>query len=142
MRRWKAAEGAREGVALIAASNHSARRGTRQNGRADLQKSDLSTSRLIASQLISFAHIATVYYCCPLYMRLSLTQSRESRMDMDERISRVKDLIQKREEVDAELAGLFGISVKTKKTLRCSKCGEEGHNTKTCSSQQQQPSTE
>jgi hypothetical protein len=61
-------------------------------------------------------------------------------MDIDDRIARVKDLIQ-REEIDAELAGLFGISVKAKKTLRCSKCGDEGHNAKTCPSIQQ-PSTE
>ena len=63
-------------------------------------------------------------------------------MDIDEKIVRVKDLIQRREEIDAKLAGLFGISVKAKKTLRCSKCGEEGHNAKTCSSPQQQPSKE
>jgi hypothetical protein len=53
-------------------------------------------------------------------------------MTIDERISRVKDLIQKREEIDAELAGLFGLAARVKKALRCSKCGEEGHNAKTC----------
>jgi hypothetical protein len=58
-------------------------------------------------------------------------------MDIDERIARAKDLIQKREEIDTELAGLFGIAVKAKKTLRCSKCGAEGHNAKTCPSPQQ-----
>jgi hypothetical protein len=63
-------------------------------------------------------------------------------MDIDDRIARVKDLIQKREEIDKELAGLFGITVKSKKTLRCSKCGEEGHNAKTCPSPQQQASAE
>jgi hypothetical protein len=57
-------------------------------------------------------------------------------MDIDDRIARVKDLIQKREEIDTELAGLFGITGKAKKTLRCSKCGDEGHNAKTCPSQQ------
>ncbi len=55
-------------------------------------------------------------------------------MDIADRIASVKDLIQKREEIDTELAGLFGITVKAKKTLRCSKCGDEGHNAKTCSS--------
>jgi hypothetical protein len=63
-------------------------------------------------------------------------------MDIYDRIRRVKDLIQKREEIDTELAGLFGIAVKAKKTLRCSKCGEEGHNTKTCPSPQQQKTAE
>jgi hypothetical protein len=63
-------------------------------------------------------------------------------MDIDERIARAKELIQKREEIDTELAGLFGITVKAKKTLRCSKCGDEGHNAKTCPSPQQQTSAE
>ena len=40
------------------------------------------------------------------------------------------------------IAALFGITVKAKKTLRCSKCGDEGHNAKTCPSPQQQISTE
>jgi hypothetical protein len=53
-------------------------------------------------------------------------------MTIDDRILRVKDLIQKREEIDAELAGLFGLTVRVKKALRCSKCGDEGHNAKTC----------
>jgi len=52
-------------------------------------------------------------------------------MTIDERIARVKDLIQKREEIDAELAGMFGLATRAKKPLRCSKCGEEGHNAKT-----------
>jgi hypothetical protein len=63
-------------------------------------------------------------------------------MDIDDRIARVKDLIQKREEIDTELAGMFGIAVKVKKSLRCSKCGHEGHNAKTCPSPQQQTSIE
>jgi hypothetical protein len=56
-------------------------------------------------------------------------------MTIDERIARVKELIQKREEIDTELAGLFGLSARVngKKTPRCSKCGSEGHNAKTCS---------
>ena len=41
-------------------------------------------------------------------------------MDIDERIGRAKDLIQRREEIDAELASMFGITVRAKKTLRCS----------------------
>jgi hypothetical protein len=57
-------------------------------------------------------------------------------MEIDDRIERAKDLIRKREEIDAELAGLFGISVRAKRAGRCSKCGEEGHNAKTCPTQQ------
>jgi hypothetical protein len=53
-------------------------------------------------------------------------------MTIDERIARVKELIQKREEIDAELEGVFGLAARVKKTARCSKCGGEGHNTKTC----------
>jgi hypothetical protein len=56
-------------------------------------------------------------------------------MDIDDKITRVKSLIEKREEIDAELADMFGINIRTKKTLRCSKCGIEGHNAKTCLSQ-------
>ena len=59
-------------------------------------------------------------------------------MDIDDRIARAKELIQKREEIDAELAGMFGITIRARKPLRCSKCGEEGHNAKTCTAQQPQ----
>jgi hypothetical protein len=61
-------------------------------------------------------------------------------MDIDDRIAKAKSLIQKREEIDAELAEMFGVSVRGKKTPRCSKCGEEGHNAKTCQTQQAQSS--
>src|SRR5436309_2240301 len=53
-------------------------------------------------------------------------------MDIDTHIARVKSLIAKREEIDAVLSEIFGITIKTRKTLRCSRCGEEGHNAKTC----------
>jgi hypothetical protein len=59
-------------------------------------------------------------------------------MTIDERIARVKELIQKREEIDAELAGLFGLSPRAKKTARCTKCGGEGHNAKTCTAPEPQ----
>ena len=58
-------------------------------------------------------------------------------MDIDDKIGRAKDLIQKCEEIDTELAALFGIAIKPKKLLRCSRCGEEGHNAKTCPTQQE-----
>ncbi len=59
-------------------------------------------------------------------------------MTIDESIARVKELIQKREEIDAELAGLFGLSPRVKKTARCTKCGGEGHNAKTCTAAEPQ----
>ena len=62
-------------------------------------------------------------------------------MDLDAKIALVKDLIQKREEIDGELAATFGLTLKTKKILRCSRCGEEGHNAKTCPTQQPQSGT-
>lgn len=63
-------------------------------------------------------------------------------MTIDERIARVKELIQKREEIDAELASMFGLAGRVKKSLRCSKCGAEGHNAKTCNVPEQQAISE
>lgn len=57
-------------------------------------------------------------------------------MDIDAKIAQVKDLIQKREDIDAELATIFGGTLRAKKTSRCSRCGGEGHNAKTCPGQQ------
>ena len=55
-------------------------------------------------------------------------------MDIVTKITHVKDLIRRREDIDAELASILGVVTKAKKTMRCSRCGEEGHNSKTCSS--------
>ena len=63
-------------------------------------------------------------------------------MTIDESIARVKELIQKREEIDAELAGMFGVAGRVKKPLRCSKCGDEGHNAKTCQAPEQHATSE
>ena len=63
-------------------------------------------------------------------------------MDIETKITRVKELIQKREDIDAELATFFGLIPRTKKIVRCSRCGEEGHNSKTCPSQQEPAATD
>jgi hypothetical protein len=48
-------------------------------------------------------------------------------MNIDTQIARAKELISKREEIDAELASMFGIEPKAKKPQRCSICNGEGH---------------
>ena len=53
-------------------------------------------------------------------------------MDIDTQIERVKNLIAKREEIDAELSGILGIAQRVRKTQRCSTCNEEGHTARTC----------
>jgi hypothetical protein len=55
------------------------------------------------------------------YLFLGLSIREEKQMTIDESIARVKELIQKREEIDAELAGLFGLNPRVKKTARCTK---------------------
>ncbi len=57
-------------------------------------------------------------------------------MDIDTHIARVKDLIAKREEIDAELSTMLGITPKARKTQRCSICNEEGHTARTCTQSQ------
>ncbi len=54
-------------------------------------------------------------------------------MELDNKIARVKALIAKREEIDAELAELLsGGAVREKRSLKCSICGEPGHRATTC----------
>ena len=55
-------------------------------------------------------------------------------MDID--IDRVKDLIAKREEIDLELAAIFGGKQASRRTLKCSVCNAEGHTARTCPSKQ------
>jgi hypothetical protein len=56
-------------------------------------------------------------------------------MEIDVRISRVKELITKREEIDAELASLLGMTVGSRKPQKCATCGEAGHTARTCGKQ-------
>jgi hypothetical protein len=53
-------------------------------------------------------------------------------MDIDTQIARVKELIAKREEIDAELSAMLGVVPKAKKSQRCSVCNQEGHTARTC----------
>jgi hypothetical protein len=53
-------------------------------------------------------------------------------MNIETQIARVKELIAKREEIDAELSSMLGIEPKSKKPQRCSICNEEGHSARTC----------
>jgi hypothetical protein len=55
-------------------------------------------------------------------------------MEIDGKIARVKALIAKREEIDAELSELLGGAVREKRSPKCSTCGEAGHRSTTCPS--------
>jgi hypothetical protein len=53
-------------------------------------------------------------------------------MDIEDRITTVKSLIAKREQIDAELAALFGGEAPRKRQQKCSRCGEVGHRADAC----------
>lgn len=55
-------------------------------------------------------------------------------MGLDSKIARVKELIAKREELDAELSGLLGGAGRERRISRCSICDEPGHRASTCPS--------
>lgn len=58
---------------------------------------------------------------------------------MDDTINRARELIAQRDKIDAELASLFnGTSTKEKRVVKCGTCGQEGHNSKTCSQKPQE----
>lgn len=52
---------------------------------------------------------------------------------MESRLQRIKELIEHKEQVDAELEALIGgAPLKQSKTRACGKCGQEGHNARNC----------
>jgi hypothetical protein len=53
---------------------------------------------------------------------------------LDERLMRIKDLIETKERVDAELEELIGGSLDKRKRSpqRCSNCEQEGHTARNC----------
>lgn len=53
----------------------------------------------------------------------------EDHMDFD--TTRVRELLNKRDEIDAELAAIFTGTV-ARKQIKCGNCGEEGHTVRTC----------
>jgi hypothetical protein len=57
-------------------------------------------------------------------------------VDIDDQIARVKALIAKREEIDEQLAALFGGAPLAKKSRRCKVCDGEGHSATTCPERQ------
>jgi hypothetical protein len=57
-------------------------------------------------------------------------------MDIDVKISRAKELIAKREALDAELAELLGGAARDRRPGKCSICGETGHRSSTCPTKQ------
>jgi hypothetical protein len=58
-------------------------------------------------------------------------------MSIEVRIARVKELIAKREELDAELNELLGGGgLREKRSPKCSVCGEPGHRATTCPAKQ------
>src|SRR2546423_1266740 len=51
-------------------------------------------------------------------------------MEIDSKIARVKELIAKREELDAELSELLGGTARERRLSKCSVCGEPVHRTR------------
>ena len=50
-------------------------------------------------------------------------------MDLD--VQRVRELLNRRDDIDLELQALFTAS-KERRPQKCGKCGEEGHTARTC----------
>jgi hypothetical protein len=57
-------------------------------------------------------------------------------LSLDEKLARTKELIAQREAIDAELSELLGVTPAASKQKgsprACSRCGEPGHRSSTC----------
>jgi hypothetical protein len=55
-------------------------------------------------------------------------------IELDERLMRIKDLIETKERVDTELEGLIGGPSERRKRApqKCSNCEQEGHTARSC----------
>jgi hypothetical protein len=53
-------------------------------------------------------------------------------MAIDDQIALAKELIARREEIDRQLADLFGGASPGKKTRTCKLCGESDHDARSC----------
>ena len=51
---------------------------------------------------------------------------------MDDRLTRIKQLIELKEQTDAELETLIGGGSYERRKMKCSVCGMEGHTARTC----------
>jgi Zinc knuckle len=52
---------------------------------------------------------------------------------MDDKLARIRDLIDQKEKIDAELESILGGPLpKMRKPQTCSKCGEQGHTARSC----------
>jgi hypothetical protein len=51
---------------------------------------------------------------------------------LDDKLVRIKQLIELKEQTDAELEALIGGANYVKKKVTCSICGTEGHTARTC----------
>ena len=56
--------------------------------------------------------------------------------NIDDRIALAKKLLAEREEIDRQLAELFGGELPEGKRRVCSVCGVEGHNARSCPTKQ------
>ncbi len=54
---------------------------------------------------------------------------------MDAKFARIKELLQLKEATDTELNALIEGGAVVKRTVKCSKCGKEGHTARTCEKQ-------
>ena len=51
---------------------------------------------------------------------------------MEQKLARIKELIDQKEAIDGELSELIGGGEMKRKTIRCGHCGAEGHSARSC----------